>query len=79
MKTNFTLLFYLKKPKNHQNGVVPIYLRITVNEKPVQAVSANPPYGTVPQDGLKEQKKKSNPLTPTSITSKPRFIKRMAN
>ncbi|WP_316821946.1 site-specific integrase [Pedobacter gandavensis] len=30
MKTNFTLLFYLKKPKNYSNGVVPIYLRITV-------------------------------------------------
>jgi len=33
MKTNFSLLFYLKKPKNHQNGLVPIYLRITVNGK----------------------------------------------
>ena len=30
MKTNFTLLFYLKKPKNYSNGVAPIYLRITV-------------------------------------------------
>jgi len=33
MKTNFSLLFYLKKPKNRQNGLVPIYLRITVNGK----------------------------------------------
>jgi hypothetical protein len=33
MKTNFSLLFYLKKPKNHQTGLVPIYLRITVNGK----------------------------------------------
>lgn len=33
MKTNFSLLFYLKKPKNQQNGLVPIYLRITVNGK----------------------------------------------
>jgi integrase len=33
MKTNFGLLFYLKKPKNYQNGLVPIYLRITVNGK----------------------------------------------
>lgn len=33
MKTNFSLLFYLKKPKNYQNGLVPIYLRITVNGK----------------------------------------------
>lgn len=31
MKTNFSLLFYMKKPKNYQKGVVPIYLRITVN------------------------------------------------
>jgi site-specific recombinase XerD len=31
MKTNFSLLFYLKKPKNYQSGLVPIYLRITVN------------------------------------------------
>lgn len=30
IKTNFTLLFYLKKPKNYSNGVTPIYLRITV-------------------------------------------------
>src|SRR5579872_5055051 len=33
MKTNFSLLFYLKKPKNYQSGPVPIYLRITVNGK----------------------------------------------
>ncbi|MET4141478.1 site-specific integrase [Pedobacter sp. UYP1] len=33
MKTNFTLLFYLKKPKNYVKGVVPIYLRITVDGK----------------------------------------------
>ncbi|MFI5140316.1 MAG: Arm DNA-binding domain-containing protein [Sphingobacteriales bacterium] len=31
MKTTFSLLFYLKKPKNYQNGPVPVYLRITVN------------------------------------------------
>jgi site-specific recombinase XerD len=37
MKTNFSLLFYLKKPKNHQNGLVPIYLRITVNGKRAEA------------------------------------------
>ena len=36
MKTNFSLLFYLKKPKNYVNGAVPIYLRITVNGKPVE-------------------------------------------
>jgi site-specific recombinase XerD len=31
MKTNFSLLFYMKKPKNCQKGVAPIYIRITVN------------------------------------------------
>lgn len=31
MKTNFSLLFYMKKPKNYLKGVAPIYLRITVN------------------------------------------------
>jgi len=31
MKTNFSLLFYMKKPINYKNGVGPIYLRITVN------------------------------------------------
>jgi len=36
MKTNFSLLFYLKKPKNYLNGAVPVYLRITVNGKPVE-------------------------------------------
>ena len=30
MKTNFSLLFYLKKQKNYVNGNVPIYMRITV-------------------------------------------------
>nr|WP_294945056.1 site-specific integrase [uncultured Mucilaginibacter sp.] len=33
MKTNFSLLFYLKKPKNYVDGPVPIYIRITVNGK----------------------------------------------
>ncbi|MBE9597840.1 site-specific integrase [Pedobacter sp. MC2016-24] len=36
MKTNFSLLFYLKKPKNYVKGAVPIYLRITVDGKPVE-------------------------------------------
>lgn len=39
MKTNFSLLFYLKKPKNYQNGLVPIYLRITVNGKRSETTS----------------------------------------
>ena len=33
MKTNFSLLFYMKKPKNYKEGAAPIYLRITVNGK----------------------------------------------
>jgi hypothetical protein len=36
MKTNFSLLFYLKKPKNYLKGAVPVYLRITVDGKPVE-------------------------------------------
>jgi site-specific recombinase XerD len=31
MKTNFSMLFYLKKQKNYTKGLVPIYLRITVD------------------------------------------------
>ena len=31
MKTNFSMLYYMKKQKNYQSGLVPIYLRITVN------------------------------------------------
>ncbi|MBE7177562.1 MAG: site-specific integrase [Mucilaginibacter polytrichastri] len=31
MKTTFSLLFYLKKPKHFQGGTLPIYIRITVN------------------------------------------------
>ncbi|WP_254560979.1 site-specific integrase [Dyadobacter diqingensis] len=33
MKTNFSLLFYLKKQKNYESGDVPVYLRITINSK----------------------------------------------
>ena len=31
MKTNFSLLFYLKKPKNYVSGDVPVYMHITVD------------------------------------------------
>ena len=31
MKTNFSMLFYMKKQKNYQSGMAPIYLRITVD------------------------------------------------
>lgn len=33
MKTNFSMLFYLKKQKNYTSGLAPIYLRITVDCK----------------------------------------------
>ena len=33
MKTNLSLLFYLKKQKYYEGGEAPIYLRITVNSK----------------------------------------------
>jgi hypothetical protein len=39
MKTTFSLLFYLKKPKNYEKGIVPIYLRITVNGKRAETTS----------------------------------------
>lgn len=39
MKTNFSLLFYLQNPKNYHSGLVPIYLRITVNGKRAEATS----------------------------------------
>ena len=46
MKTNFSLLFYLKKPKNYQSGLVPVYLRITVNGKRAEFTSSRecPPH-----------------------------------
>jgi len=34
MKNTFSLLFYLKKPKNYVAGTMPIYMRITVNGVP---------------------------------------------
>jgi hypothetical protein len=40
MKTNFSLLFYLKKPKNYTDGPVPIYLRITVAGKRAETTTA---------------------------------------
>jgi site-specific recombinase XerD len=39
MKTTFSLLFYLKRPKNYENGPMPIYLRITVNGKRSETTS----------------------------------------
>lgn len=40
MKTNFSLLFYLKKPKNYNEGPVPVYLRITVNGKRAETTTS---------------------------------------
>jgi Phage integrase SAM-like domain/Arm DNA-binding domain len=34
LEKSFSLLFYLKKPKNYLNGLMPIYLRITVDGIP---------------------------------------------
>jgi site-specific recombinase XerD len=39
MKTTFSLLFYLKRPKNYEDGPMPIYLRITVNGKRAETTS----------------------------------------
>lgn len=39
MKTNFSLLFYLKKQKNYISGNAPIYMRITVNGKRAEVTS----------------------------------------
>ena len=34
LEKSFSLLFYLKKPKNYLKGIMPIYLRITVDGIP---------------------------------------------
>lgn len=39
MSTNYSLLFYLKKPKSYVNGPKPIYLRITVDGIPKEVSS----------------------------------------
>ncbi|TFF39330.1 Arm DNA-binding domain-containing protein [Mucilaginibacter psychrotolerans] len=33
MKSNFHLLFYIRKQKNYKGSTMPIYMRITVNGK----------------------------------------------
>lgn len=40
MKNNFSLLFYLKKPKNYQNGPMPIYMRFTVDGRRTELATA---------------------------------------
>jgi site-specific recombinase XerD len=39
MSINFSLLFYLKKPKNYQSGPMPVYLRVTVAGKRTELVT----------------------------------------
>ncbi|WP_222535414.1 site-specific integrase [Pedobacter polysacchareus] len=39
MKNNFSLRFYLKKPKNYVSGSMPIYMRITVSGMPKELAS----------------------------------------
>ncbi|QEM02989.1 site-specific integrase [Mucilaginibacter rubeus] len=39
MKTKFSLLFYIRKPKNYKNGPMPIWVRITVNGKRAETPS----------------------------------------
>ncbi|WP_138724797.1 site-specific integrase [Pedobacter ureilyticus] len=36
MKTNFSLLFFMKRQKNYSDGAAPIYMRITVDGKRVE-------------------------------------------
>ena len=36
LSKTFTLLFYLKKPKNYQSGKMPIYIRFTINKQRVE-------------------------------------------
>jgi len=66
MKTNFSLLFYLKKQKNYESGNVPVYMRITVNGKRSETSTGrecdpgqwNPYAGRL--KGTKEETKKFN-------------------
>jgi len=39
MKTNFSLLFYMKKQKKYQSGPATIYMRITVNGKRAETIT----------------------------------------
>ncbi|QTE44884.1 MULTISPECIES: hypothetical protein [Mucilaginibacter] len=40
MKTSFSLLFHLKKPKNYNDDPVPIYMRVTVNGKRAETTAS---------------------------------------
>ena len=39
MKTNFSMLFYLRKQKNYTLVLAPVYLRITVNRQRAELTS----------------------------------------
>ncbi|WP_316839267.1 site-specific integrase [Pedobacter gandavensis] len=66
MKTNFSMLFYMKKQKNYASGDSPIYLRITVNGNRVEITTGqeckpenwNPKTGRL--TGTKEDTKRFN-------------------
>ncbi|MBD1429190.1 hypothetical protein H8B04_06340 [Sphingobacterium sp. DN04309] len=44
MSTNYSLLFYLKKPKNYVSGLKPIYMRITVDGIPKEVSTGRECY-----------------------------------
>lgn len=39
LEKTFSILFYLKKPRNYTNGAMPIYLRITVDGIPKEVAT----------------------------------------
>ncbi|MDR3694789.1 site-specific integrase [Mucilaginibacter sp.] len=39
MELNYSLLFYLKKPKNYTNGATPVYMRFTINGIPKECAT----------------------------------------
>jgi hypothetical protein len=62
MKSNFHLLFYLRKQKTYKTGPVPIYMRIPLmanGPKYLPAGNVNPQNGIVAQGVPLALKKKS--------------------
>ena len=59
---NFSLLFFLKKPKNYVSGNMPIYMRITVNGQ-VKELTSSRKCDPV----LWDQKSAKKPLARASI------------
>ncbi|WP_443939456.1 Arm DNA-binding domain-containing protein [Pedobacter sp. MW01-1-1] len=67
MKTNFSLLFYLKKQKNYVSGNVPIYMRITVEgNRSEMATNRNCDPRRRNTKGGRALGGKTNPLHPSS-------------